>query len=98
MSETGTPTRDASWRASSVSADLSFLLARSNALSLAAGNEALRPFGLRVRSYPVLALACDEMQGFLISRAIPAEDCAAFLKSYRPSAFGVGASNPPGLA
>lgn len=62
MSETGTPTRDASWRASSVSADLSFLLARSNALSLAAGNEALRPFGLRVRSYPVLALACDGLR------------------------------------
>jgi DNA-binding MarR family transcriptional regulator len=62
MSETGTPTRDASWRASSVSEDLSFLLARSNALSLAAGNEALRPFGLRVRSYPVLALACDGLR------------------------------------
>ena len=37
--------------------DLSFLLARSNALSLAAGNAALRAYGLRVRSYSVLALA-----------------------------------------
>lgn len=37
--------------------DLSFLLARANALSLAAGNAALSPFGLRVRSYSVLALA-----------------------------------------
>ena len=37
--------------------DLSFLLARSNALSLAAGNAALSPYGLRVRSYSVLALA-----------------------------------------
>ena len=37
--------------------DLSFLLARSNALSLAAGNAALRAHGLRVRSYSVLALA-----------------------------------------
>lgn len=38
--------------------DLSFLLARANALSLAAGNEALVPHGLRVRSYSVLAAAC----------------------------------------
>jgi DNA-binding MarR family transcriptional regulator len=37
--------------------DLSFLLARSNALSLAAGNAALSPYGLRVRSYSVLALS-----------------------------------------
>lgn len=37
--------------------DVSFLLARANALSLSAGNAALAPFGLRVRSYSVLALA-----------------------------------------
>lgn len=37
--------------------DLSFLLARANALSLAAGNAALAEYGLRVRSYSVLALA-----------------------------------------
>lgn len=37
--------------------DLSFLLARANALSLAAGNAALSQHGLRVRSYSVLALA-----------------------------------------
>jgi DNA-binding MarR family transcriptional regulator len=37
--------------------DLSFLLARANALSLAAGNAALSRHGLRVRSYSVLALA-----------------------------------------
>lgn len=37
--------------------DLSFLLARANALSLAAGNAALSEHGLRVRSYSVLALA-----------------------------------------
>jgi DNA-binding MarR family transcriptional regulator len=37
--------------------DLSFLLARANALSLAAGNAALSEYGLRVRSYSVLALA-----------------------------------------
>ena len=37
--------------------DVSFLLARANALSLAAGNAALGADGLRVRSYSVLALA-----------------------------------------
>ncbi|MET0829454.1 MAG: MarR family winged helix-turn-helix transcriptional regulator [Microbacterium sp.] len=37
--------------------DLSFLLARANALSLAAGNAALSAHGLRVRSYSVLSLA-----------------------------------------
>ena len=40
--------------------DLSFLLARANALSLAAGNVALAPHGLRVRSYSVLALAAAD--------------------------------------
>ena len=38
---------------------LSFLLARANALSLAAGNAALAAHGLRVRSYSVLALAAS---------------------------------------
>jgi DNA-binding MarR family transcriptional regulator len=37
--------------------DVSFLLARANALSLAAGNAALSEHGLRVRSYSVLSLA-----------------------------------------
>lgn len=37
--------------------DLSFLLARANALSLAAGNAALAKVGLRARSYSVLAVA-----------------------------------------
>ena len=40
--------------------DLSFLLARANALSLAAGNAALAAHGLRVRSYSVLALAAGD--------------------------------------
>ncbi|MBU4466141.1 MAG: MarR family winged helix-turn-helix transcriptional regulator [Actinobacteria bacterium] len=40
-----------------LSDDISFLLARANALSLAAGNSALSTHGLRVRSYSVLALA-----------------------------------------
>jgi DNA-binding MarR family transcriptional regulator len=51
--------RDRAWIESDLSQDLSFLLARSNALSLATGTEALRPFGLKVRSYPVLSLACE---------------------------------------
>jgi len=42
--------------------DLSFLLARANALSLAAGNAALSQHGLRVRSYSVLALAAGPRQ------------------------------------
>ncbi|GMA89708.1 MarR family winged helix-turn-helix transcriptional regulator [Homoserinibacter gongjuensis] len=40
--------------------DVSFLLARANALSLAAGNAALADYGLRVRSYSVLALAVGD--------------------------------------
>ncbi|WP_250646268.1 MarR family winged helix-turn-helix transcriptional regulator [Microbacterium tenebrionis] len=38
---------------------LSFLLARASAVSSAAGNSALAGYGLKVRSYSVLALACD---------------------------------------
>lgn len=40
--------------------DTSFLLARANALALAAGNEALAEHGLKVRSYAVLALAAED--------------------------------------
>ncbi len=53
---------DPAWQRSAVAQDLSFLLARSNALSLAVGNAALRDFGLKVRSYPVLSLACDDLR------------------------------------
>lgn len=38
--------------------DLSFLLARANALSLAAGNAALAAHDLKARSYAVLVAAC----------------------------------------
>jgi len=38
----------------------SFLLARANARSLALGNAALAPLGLKVRSYSVLALAAED--------------------------------------
>lgn len=53
---------DASPRRSgdSLSDDLSFLLARASALSNAAGNAALAPLGLKVRSYSVLALAAEK--------------------------------------
>ncbi|OCG73304.1 MarR family winged helix-turn-helix transcriptional regulator [Microbacterium sediminis] len=40
--------------------DLSFLLARANAVSLEAASAALRPFGLKPRSYSVLALALSD--------------------------------------
>lgn len=40
--------------------DLSFLIARANAVSLEAASAALRPLGLRVRSYSVLALAASD--------------------------------------
>ena len=47
-------------RDSVITEDLSFLLARANALSLAAGNAALSEHGLRARSYSVLALAAGD--------------------------------------
>ena len=45
---------------SALASDLSFLLARANAVSLAAGNAALAHHGLRVRSYSVLAMAAAD--------------------------------------
>ncbi|MFG6279304.1 MarR family winged helix-turn-helix transcriptional regulator [Microbacterium sp. 5K110] len=54
---TSTPAPDAPVR---LDDELSFLMARANALSIAAGNAALAPLGLRVRSYSVLALAAGE--------------------------------------
>lgn len=42
-----------------LSRDLSFLLARANAISLAAGNAAMRQFGLKIRAYPVLVMAAE---------------------------------------
>ncbi|QIG41146.1 winged helix-turn-helix transcriptional regulator [Microbacterium sp. 4R-513] len=49
-------------RESGLGTDLSFLLARANALSVAAGNAALAPFGLKVRSFSVLALSVGEVR------------------------------------
>jgi DNA-binding MarR family transcriptional regulator len=48
-------------RESTLAQDLSFLLARANALALAAANAALAEHGLKPRSYSVLALAADDM-------------------------------------
>ena len=47
-------------RASALTDDLSFLLARANAISLAAGNAALAEHGLKARSYSVLLLSAGE--------------------------------------
>ncbi|WKU05859.1 MarR family winged helix-turn-helix transcriptional regulator [Micromonospora sp. HUAS LYJ1] len=47
-------------RDSALAGDLSFLLARANALALAAANTALATHGLKARSYSVLALAADD--------------------------------------
>ncbi|WP_344065830.1 MarR family winged helix-turn-helix transcriptional regulator [Microbacterium pumilum] len=64
---------DERMRNSPLAEDLSFLLARANALALAAGNLALAGHGLRVRSYSVLALVVDEIR--------PSQrDLAAFLR------------------
>lgn len=47
-------------RASALADDMSFLLARANAISLAAGNAALAEHGLKARSYSVLVLAAGD--------------------------------------
>lgn len=44
-----------------VGADLGFLLARANAISLSATHAALEPYGLKVRSYTVLALVVTDL-------------------------------------
>jgi DNA-binding MarR family transcriptional regulator len=62
MSLTGKtqPTGADRLRDSVLGGDLSFLLARANALTLAAANAALAQHGLKARSYSVLALAADD--------------------------------------
>ena len=50
------------WQHSSLSNDLSFLLARVNADSIACGNSALKELGLKARSYAVLSLVCDDLK------------------------------------
>lgn|SRR5574340_886481 len=43
--------------------DLGFLLTRASAVVVRSTNDMLTPLGLRVRSYSVLALSCDEPDG-----------------------------------
>ena len=47
-------------RSSALTDDVSFLLARANAIALAAGNAALAEHGLKARSYSVLVLASGD--------------------------------------
>lgn len=53
------PTGTIGLRDSALAGDLSFLLARANALALGAANTALAQHGLKARSYAVLALAAE---------------------------------------
>lgn len=46
---------------SDLSRELNFLIARMRAIGSAQGNLALKPLDLRVRSYSVLSLACDDI-------------------------------------
>lgn len=48
--------------ATSVGGDVAFLLARANALSLAKTHTAAAEYGLKVRSYSVLAIAVSDMR------------------------------------
>ena len=54
---------DSSTEARSLTDGVGFLLARASGLLARAGNAALVPFGLRVRSYSVLLLACEAAEG-----------------------------------
>lgn len=47
----------------SLAEDLGFLLSRSGGILAGAVNKALVPLGLKVRSYTVLALACEAPEG-----------------------------------
>lgn len=62
MSEPVVVASDAAAAASDLDDAVSFLLARANAVSMAAGNAALARTGLKVRSYSVLAMAVGREQ------------------------------------
>lgn len=61
-SEKTRPTGSDRLRDSVLGGDPIFLLARANALALAAANVALAQHGLKARSYSVLALAADDLR------------------------------------
>lgn len=54
--------------------DLSFLIARANALSISAANAVLRPLDLNVRSYALLALVTEQ------DPALTQREIASFLR------------------
>lgn len=54
------PSRQQQLAAGSIGSDVSFLMARANAISISLANARLADHGLRVRSYSVLSLACDD--------------------------------------
>jgi DNA-binding MarR family transcriptional regulator len=58
---TSTPSSDR-LAATPLGDDVSFLLARANALSVAEANAALAPLGLKVRAFAVLSLAAADAQ------------------------------------
>jgi DNA-binding MarR family transcriptional regulator len=60
-------------RDSPLGEDVSFLLARANSLSVAAGDAALAAYGLKVRSFSVLALAAS-------GHGLSQRDLSAFLR------------------
>ena len=60
MTDTADPIAPEGLRASALTDDVSFLLARANAIALAAGNAALAEHALKARSYSVLVLAAGD--------------------------------------
>lgn len=54
------PSRQQQLENGAIGSDVSFLMARANAMSLSAANSRLASHDLRVRSYSVLTLACDD--------------------------------------
>lgn len=57
--ENEAPTRQQQLASGIIGNDVSFLMARANAVSLGTARDGLAEHDLRVRSYSVLALACD---------------------------------------
>ncbi|MFH8252969.1 MarR family winged helix-turn-helix transcriptional regulator [Microbacterium sp. B2969] len=60
MPKAAAPATSEVLRSSTLTDHLNFLLARANAIALAAGNAALAQHGLKVRSYSVLVLASGD--------------------------------------
>lgn len=54
-------TKEAQFMKCDLVQELNFLVARMRSLGSTTANQALKPFGLKVRSYSVLSLACSEI-------------------------------------